>query len=276
MPVPPVEHTVTVNGLRLHYLAWGEPAPRRLLLLHGSQGHAWLWQDVAAQLAHGRQVLALDLRGHGDSARPDPPSYRLRDYADDVRALAAAQHLEPLVLIGHSLGALVAMLLAGTGALALAGAAFLDIEAAPPSYQAEHLNAAGARPAPRFATLVEAVEREARSLVVTVPRERLTRLVALGLRPLPEGGFAPKADREALRQFEQVDLRPLLPRVACPALVMRGAESRVMRREAELAMASSLPLGRFVEVAGAGHQLILEQPAATAHALAAWLDEIGA
>jgi pimeloyl-ACP methyl ester carboxylesterase len=271
--MPPDDLFVPAGGLRLHALARGDAAAPPVLLLHGSSGHAHQWDDVAAALADGYRVLALDLRGHGDSARPGPPAYCFADYAADVRAFAAALALPPIVLIGHSLGALVTMLIAGEGGLPLRGVGLLDIEASPPPYQAQRLNEAGARPARRFASLEEAIEFEARTLPA-VPADRLTRVAAHGLRALPDGTLEHKADREALRQFEQVDYRPYLPRIACPAIVLRGSDSTVMRREAAEQMAAALPRGRFVEVPDAGHQLLIEQPEAVATVLRAWLDDV--
>jgi pimeloyl-ACP methyl ester carboxylesterase len=271
---------VPAGGLRLHALAWGDPAAPPVLLLHGSSGHAHLWDEAAAALADRYRVLALDLRGHGDSERPVPPAagahkgrpYRVADYAADVGAFAAALALPPVVLAGHSLGALVTMLVAGEGGLPLRGVALLDIEAGPPPYQAQHLNEAGSRPARRFTSLEEVIAFEARALPA-VPRERLARIAAQGVRALPDGTLEHKADREALRRFEQVDYRPFLPGITCPALVVRGADSTVMRRAVAEQMAAALPRGRFVEIAAAGHQLVIEQPAAVAAALRAWLDE---
>lgn len=265
-----VELNVRAGTLRLHALDWGNPEAPPVLLLHGSNGHARLWDDVAAALANRARVLALDLRGHGDSDRPAPPAYRLTDYAADVCSVAEALRLPPLVLVGHSLGGLVTMLVAGEGRLPLRGAALLDIEANPPPYQAQHLNAAGLRPARRFASAEDVIAFEARSLP-DVPRERLARVAMNGVRRLPDGMLAQKADREALVQFEQIDCRPWLPRIACPALVVRGANSTVMRGEVAKQMVAALPRGRLVEIAGAGHQLIIEQPEAVAAALDRWL-----
>jgi pimeloyl-ACP methyl ester carboxylesterase len=78
------------------------------------------------------------------------------------------------------------------------------------------------------------------------------------------------------RGFEQIDLRPLLGRITCPALVLRGQTSIVMRRDVAEAMARTLPNGVFREVSGVGHQLILERPDAVAEQINEWLrDALG-
>jgi pimeloyl-ACP methyl ester carboxylesterase len=268
------EASITVNGLGLHYLEWGDARSLPVVLLHGTRGHAHLWEAVATRLASRFRVLALDLRGHGDSARPAPPAYHINDYANDVRAVVSALDLSPFVLVGHSMGAQVAMLLAGTGGLPLGGLAILDIEADPPPYQAEHVSAAGAKPARSFATLEEAIAAEAR-VFAGVSAERARELAGFNVRPLPGGGFEAKNDREAMRQYEQVNLLPMLAHIACPILLLRGSESTVTRHEAAEAMQRAMPRGRLLEIPGAGHQLIVEQPVAAARALLGWLDELG-
>lgn len=85
---------------------WGD-GDRRALLLHGISSNAAGWFRVGATMASwGYRVVAPDLRGHGKSPAAD--SYRLEDHADDVAALGTGWE----VVLGHSMGAAVALLLA--------------------------------------------------------------------------------------------------------------------------------------------------------------------
>jgi pimeloyl-ACP methyl ester carboxylesterase len=97
-------HFVPVNGIRLHVLEWGEQTQRPVLLIHGSCAHAQWWAFVAAALADQHRVLAVDLRGHGDSDWGDPPDYSIHTHASDIIGLAAALDLTDLRIVGHSLG----------------------------------------------------------------------------------------------------------------------------------------------------------------------------
>lgn len=263
------------GGLRLHYLEWGDPAGRPVLLLHGSLGQAGVWTDVATRIDGPYRLIALDLRGHGDSDRPAPPRYGFDDYATDVRAFVAAAGLSRPVIIGHSMGALIALRLAGAGELPVAGVGVIDIEANPPLHQVQFLNAAGDRPVRQFDSLAAAIAAEQRGLP-DVPLDRVQRLLSRGFRVLPDGQVEPTADPEALRQFEPIDCRADLKRIACPVLIVRGALSTVMRRWAADQMAGSARAGSLVEIPGAGHQLLIEQPAAVAAAIAGWLGRIAA
>jgi len=81
-------------------------------LLHGITSSALSWVRVGPVLAERYRVYALDMRGHGESIKPPPGNYRLRQTADDALALIAALGLERPVLIGHSWGGATAMVLA--------------------------------------------------------------------------------------------------------------------------------------------------------------------
>lgn len=95
-------------------LAWREtPAGDELpvVALHGMCSMSATWDGVAARLAeHGRSTIALDLRGHGGSSRPG--TYACSAMRDDVLAFLDGRGLPQVDLLGHSLGAHVAVLLA--------------------------------------------------------------------------------------------------------------------------------------------------------------------
>lgn len=83
-----------------------------LLLVHGLAEDRSFWDPLVPPLAGSATVVRVDLRGHGDS--PDGPGYELDDLADDVQAALAATGLPgPPLVVGHSLGGLVSLVLAG-------------------------------------------------------------------------------------------------------------------------------------------------------------------
>src|SRR3990172_6966910 len=78
--------TTTLNGLRFHFLDWGTAGRPPLLLLHGGAQTAHSWDDVAPDLATDHHVLALDQRGHGDSAWAPGGAYARADFVGDIAA----------------------------------------------------------------------------------------------------------------------------------------------------------------------------------------------
>jgi pimeloyl-ACP methyl ester carboxylesterase len=101
-----------VNGLRLHYTDWNPGAERHVILLHGLNVQAHTWDPVADDLARDHHVIALDLRGHGESDW-SRDGYYLRDFASDVIGLADHLAIDRFDLVGHSLGCRIGLVVAG-------------------------------------------------------------------------------------------------------------------------------------------------------------------
>ncbi|MFJ5631101.1 alpha/beta fold hydrolase [Streptomyces goshikiensis] len=101
---------VTANGVRLAYEVSGPAGGPPLVLLHALGQSAGHWAPVRDALAPGRRVYALDLRGHGRSEWPG--RYSLELMRDDVLGFLDALGLDRVELVGHSLGGVVAYLVA--------------------------------------------------------------------------------------------------------------------------------------------------------------------
>ena len=101
--------------LELAALAWGDPEAKPLLALHGWLDNAMTFVKLAPALAAaGYRVVALDFAGHGFSDwRPAGQTYHLLDNCFDVQAAAITLGWKQFTLIGHSMGAGIASLLAG-------------------------------------------------------------------------------------------------------------------------------------------------------------------
>ncbi len=94
-----------VNGVRIHYLTSGEGAP--VVLLHGYAQTSQMWRPLIPELARAHTVIAPDLRGFGDSARPDG-GYDKKTMAEDIHALVASLGHRRIGLAGHDIGLMVA------------------------------------------------------------------------------------------------------------------------------------------------------------------------
>jgi pimeloyl-ACP methyl ester carboxylesterase len=94
-----------VNGTKLHYLVAGKGDP--VLLLHGYAQTSHMWRPLIAELAETRTVIAPDLRGFGDSAKPEG-GYDKKTMAQDVHALALALGYKRVRIAGHDIGLMVA------------------------------------------------------------------------------------------------------------------------------------------------------------------------
>src|SRR5262245_35284790 len=103
----------TVGRLRLHYLDWGNPARPPLILLHGIARHAHTFDHIAADFARDYHVIALDMRGHGDSDWSAEGAYLVEDYVKDLEGLVDHLGLKRVTLHGNSTGGRVVQVYAG-------------------------------------------------------------------------------------------------------------------------------------------------------------------
>ena len=107
--------TVTVNGVRLHYWLGGDPRGQPVVLWHGFLSTGYAWREVAPALADaGLAVLIPDMRGFGDSDKPDGAAgYDARALAEEARALITQLGFgrgKPLIHAAHDMGALPALI----------------------------------------------------------------------------------------------------------------------------------------------------------------------
>jgi N-formylmaleamate deformylase len=101
----------TVDGVKIHFLEYGAAGPD-LLLIPGITTPAILWGFVAERIADYAHVVTLDNRGRGLSDQRPGLSYTLDDYAADAAGVIAALGLQNTVVLGHSMGARIAIRLA--------------------------------------------------------------------------------------------------------------------------------------------------------------------
>ncbi|MYM63689.1 alpha/beta fold hydrolase [Pseudomaricurvus sp. HS19] len=92
------------SSLKLHYLDWGNEDAPLLILVHGMHDHARSWDWVARSLCDQWHVVAVDLRGHGDSDWSPDGSYHTAYYLEDFVRLTEALGAEKFNIIAHSLG----------------------------------------------------------------------------------------------------------------------------------------------------------------------------
>jgi len=110
----PVSHFFYSHRLKLQFWDWGSEGKPVLILVHGGLDHARSWDWVAKALREDFHVYALDLRGHGNSAWAPGALYSVAEHVLDLSALADIIKGFPIHIIGHSLGAVVTLLYAGT------------------------------------------------------------------------------------------------------------------------------------------------------------------
>jgi len=107
------DRKVATNGIQLRVVMGTDDQKPPLLMLHGIYDRAESWLPVAERLAQSYRLIMPDLRGHYRSDWPES-GYQLSDYAADAAGLLDTLEIHQAFVIGHSLGALIAMVLSGS------------------------------------------------------------------------------------------------------------------------------------------------------------------
>ena len=96
----PEDKLVKISGLSLHYLDWDNSNATSMVLVHGLCGNAHYWDFFARSMCQKYHVVAVDLRGHGESSWTG--NYSPAEYTADLTRLVDRLGLNNIVLIGHS------------------------------------------------------------------------------------------------------------------------------------------------------------------------------
>ncbi|QBD74722.1 alpha/beta hydrolase [Ktedonosporobacter rubrisoli] len=108
MPIQAVHDEFAIAGdTTLHWVQWGTQGPP-VVCIHGLTANAFCFQAFADELARDHRVIAYDLRGRGDSDKPEE-DYSVPIHAQDLAELIDELALERPIIIGHSLGAFIAL-----------------------------------------------------------------------------------------------------------------------------------------------------------------------
>src|SRR5271169_2413322 len=265
--LPPTDKSLMVNDLRLHYLDWGKADAPAVVCVHGYTGSADAFNALARHFQDRFHVVAPDVRGHGESAWSPAGAYRYADQASDLTAFAERLGLDRFVLIGTSMGGIIAMAYAAEHTERLTGLVINDIGPDAEAGTQRITQMVGSRP-DEFATLEEAMAyRRAMSPILAARSAEDQRELALGVLRRGAGGkwgwkMAPAYIRQRVEHGPPArpPLWPALQALGCPTLVVWGTESDVLSEAQAERMVDVLPRGELVRVAGIGHAPTLVEP----------------
>ena len=260
---------IAVAAVDLHVVEQGEGPP--VLLLHGFAANAFTWAKIRAPLSMRNTVYAVDLKGFGDSPKPDDGAYTLRDHADAVLRLIERRNLTDLAIVGHSMGGGVAMLVAlelqRRAGIRLRGLVLIgSIGASQPIPRmlvmlrlplAGELIAWGVPPR----TFIRAGMRSA----YFDPRRIEPAFVEAYAAPLRTRAGR-RAALATVRQTAPSDVDALFRRageIRAPVLLLWGHEDRVVPLSAGERLEAAIPGARLVVLARCGHIPQEEAPEAT-------------
>ena len=259
--------------MRLHYVRAGAGPP--LVYVHGAKGSTYDFTlSVGPLLAERYETVAIDRPGSGFSARPVNGENRPEAQAAALRAAAAQLGLVRPLLVGHSLGAAVALAWAldapsEVAAVVTLGAYALPLGGPPPwvmrlmRYPVA-LRAVGALGRSRLGRPL--VRRAVERAFSPTPPPAAYLEIAPRLALQPQALMNDGADRDLVEQ-SLAALRPRYPGLLAPLVIMVGAEDRVVPPAVSERLHTLVPRSELVRVPGAGHLLQFSAPEAVVAAV---------
>jgi pimeloyl-ACP methyl ester carboxylesterase len=268
---PAVLRVPAADGLCLQVLEWRRGRVP-LLLVHGFADHGRIWDDFALQAPADTRVLALELRGHGDSDWSPRADYGTDAHVRDLEALFPALDLARAVLVGHSLGGMVAAAFAAGHPQQVAGLVLVDVGPRISGRGVQSLYQKVSETPDLHGSFAECLAHAERTYWLAGPAA-VQRMARHGFRRRPDGRYEAKLD-PALRgraraagsvrqpaQLRSDELWAALRRLRCPTLVVRAEASAILSRGAAQQMTRELlGQGELVEVPSAGHALMVDNP----------------
>jgi pimeloyl-ACP methyl ester carboxylesterase len=272
-PASATSRFAEANGVKLHYLDYGTAGKQPILCLHGGAAHAHWFDFIASGFTADYHVLALDLRGHGDSDWAERHTYAFQTYAADVAAFVEKLDLRDFVLIGHSMGGMVALLYSATHPGRVSRLVVVDSTMLMPADRVAKMREFGTKPPRTHATRDELVERyrlEPAGPQLAAPE--VIRHVALHAgRQNADGTWQHKADRRVYANFERIEGLPLWEKVKIPALVVKGEHSTRFLPPTLAEIRSRAPQVQWAEVPASDHHITLDNPEGFVEAVSRFL-----
>lgn len=254
----------TVNDIGLEYTDEGEGVP--LFFIHGFPLCREAWSKQVEAFKARFRVIAPDLRGLGGSEATEGPVPMGR-FAEDCYKLMQHLQLDPVILVGHSMGGYAALAFAKIYPHALRGLVLVGTKAGPDSPETA---------AARRAT-AEAVGRDGIASVVDAmaPKMLSANNADAGMAADVRGFMTPSKPAGVigalLGMAERPDAEPWLGKIRVPTLIVTGADDTLVLPSESTHLAKAIPGAQVRFIPKAGHLVAFEQPEAFNAALRGWL-----
>jgi pimeloyl-ACP methyl ester carboxylesterase len=255
----PADRFVTVNGLRIHYVDWGAADRPPLILIHGLDRVARTFDHVAPHFTSRYRVIAIDMRGHGDSDWDPQARYVVEDHVTDLEGLVQQLGLRNITLWGNSTGGRVVQVFAGTHPELVSRVISEDVGPERPQQISDS-----------YARRVKqddqgwASEEELLAILLKSPSasEAVVKpYVRYGTKRRADGRIVWKRDPNLVKGFVATDLWQYVGKIRAPILYVIGGRSKIVPPETQEELKKRLPNAQIVTLPDTGHYPSDEKPA---------------
>ena len=251
-PAAYADRFVTVNGLRIHYLDWGNPGKPPMILIHGIARHAHTFDHIAPHFARDYHVLAIDMRGHGDSSWDPKGNYLVEDHVKDLEGLVRQLKLTHITMLGNSTGGRVVQVFAGMHPGLVAKLIVEDVGPQRPEDIASGFARRVQQEANGWASeeeLVQQLVKENRGVAEASVRN----YAHFGVKPRADGRFVWKRDPNLVKGFVPTDLWSSVRRITSPTIYILGGKSTIVPADTQQELKKALRDCEIVTMPGLGH-----------------------
>ena len=258
--VRPVDRWLTANGLRMHYLDWGTAGRQPLLLLHAISRVAHTFDHLAPHFADKYHVIAVDMRGHGDTGWDAKGAYLVEDYASDIKSLIDQLALRNIVLWGNSTGGRVAQVISGLYPELVSAVIAEDVGPERPAAISNRRANRMAQEESGWASEDELLAQLKADYPLTSDAV-LRNFVTHGSKRRPDQRVIWKRDPAILNGFVPTELWASVSRIRAPITYILGGASTIVPVETQERLRKTLPQVQIVTMPGLGHYPSDERPA---------------
>jgi pimeloyl-ACP methyl ester carboxylesterase len=265
---------VAGDGIRIQIAEWSGESTT-VFCVHGLTANCRSFDAVAVGISPPQRVLAIDLRGRGLSDKPEN-GYSIAHHCRDISAVVSELGISDFCLMGHSLGAYIALAYAARHPQQIKGLILLDAGANLSAEQWQKI-AAGIKPSldrlgKTYASFEDYVAQIKQAPFMQPWSETLENYFRYESREVGEGGRRSRVDPAHIAEERSnlllLELKRLYPEISCPVLILRATEPMitgddfVLPDDALPEFLAALPQARLINLEGLNHFSLVMQPSA--------------
>jgi pimeloyl-ACP methyl ester carboxylesterase len=258
------------DGEHLAYIDMGDPKGPPVVLIHGYTDNARDWVPLIPYLNEHYRLIVVDIRGHGQSDKPECCYARI-DFAYDIKLLLDSLHIQKADIVGHSLGSMITQVLAEQWPDRVRKVILISSTGGPKP------GTLPKKPAYDFASeirkLKEPIDPDSPFMVEwwaspTPVNEEFIRRQRRDAANIPLGVWLAVLEQGA----NTADIQSLLPKLKAPTLLIWGSKDPIMEEDVRQSLRDALPAAKVKVFEGLGHNPFWEEPEAVAKVINGFLD----